>query len=312
MDTHTNLKFRIMTLLFMGIALLTACGSNTPEPTDVDLMNTATGAPTETTRVSTPSPVQPTATPVPLAVLVNGEPITMEEFRAELSQYSSAQAEAGTNLATDAESYVLEHLINQVLLAQSAHESGFYLDETGLQARLDELTEKIGGSEALTDWYTKYGYSDPGFRIALARSIAAAWMRDQIITEVPTTTEQVHAIQILLYNEEQAKQVFDLLESGQDFESLASSNDPITRGELGWFPRGYLTQDEVEQAAFTLNPGEYSQVIQSNIGYHIIKVIERDPQRLLDPDAYAVHQIQTLQEWLDERRRMSEIQVFLP
>jgi peptidyl-prolyl cis-trans isomerase C len=311
MDTLASRRFVVSTLLPLMITILAACGSITPEPTTVIPIGTQTIAASETDKVSTPSPVKPTATPVPLAALVNGEPITLEEFRAELSQYSSAQAESGMNLATDAESIVLDNMINQVLLAQAAHESGYYSDESSLQARLDELAEKIGGIEALVDWYTEYGYSEPGFRIALARSIAAAWMRDQILAEVPTTAEQVHAKQILLYNEEQAKQVYDLLQSGQDFETLASSYDPFTHGELGWFPRCYLTQAEVDQAAFTLEPGEYSQVIQSDIGYHIIRVTERDPQHLLYPDAYIVVQIQALQEWLEARREMSEIKILL-
>lgn len=312
MDVNTYRKAFVTVILFVVIFLFSACGNNLPKPTTANPVDISTNVPSRTPEVETPTPVKPTDTPVPLAALVNGEPITMEEFQAELSQYASAQAQSGMNLATDAESFVLDNQINQVLLAQAAYESGNSLDPSELQARMDELAEEVGGTEALADWYIENGYSEPVFRIALARSIAAAWMRDQIISESPTTAEQVHARQILLYNEEEAAQVYDLLQSGQDFETLANSYDPVTHGDLGWFPRGYLTQVEVEQAAFNLEPGEYSQVIHSDIGYHIVQVIEKEPQRTLNPEAYADLQIQTLQEWLDARRATSEIQILLP
>lgn len=262
--------------------------------------------------MSTPSPVKPTATAVQLAALVNGEPITKEEFQNELSQYLAVQDESGTNLATDVESVVLEDMINQVLLAQAAQDSGYYLDESDLQSRMDELAEVIGGRQALVNWYSEHGYTEPGFRIALARSVAAAWMRDQIISEVPETAEQVHARQILLYNEEQANEVYDLLQSGQDFASLAVNVDPVTGGELGWFPRGYLTQAAVEEAAFRLEAGEYSQVIKTDLGYHIVQVVENDPQRKLELDAYAILQTQAIKMWLETRRGESEVKILLP
>jgi parvulin-like peptidyl-prolyl isomerase len=312
MDTVILRKLAIVVTLLIGLVVPSACGSKLPQPGTANPDVTSTNEPSETVEERTPIPVKPTATPVPLAALVNGEPITVEELQAELSQYASAQAQSGMNLATDAERLVLDNVINQVLLAQAAYETGNYSDPNDLQVRMDELAEKVGGPQALADWYTEYGFSEPGFRIALARAIAAAWMRDQIITEVPATAEQVHARQILLYNEEDAARVYDLLQSGQDFESLANSYDPITHGDLGWFPRGYLTQAMVDQAAFSLEPEEYSQVIQSDIGYHIVQVIEKDPQRPLDPESYADLQIQKLQEWLDERRAMSEIQILLP
>ncbi len=69
----------------------------------------------------------------------------------------------------------------------------------------------------------------------------------------------------------------------QILPTLASEADPVTRGDLGWFPRGYLLQPEVEEAAFSLQPGEVSQVIKSAIGFHLVQVIEKDPARPVDP-----------------------------
>jgi len=132
-------------------------------------------------------------------------------------------------------------------------------------------------------------------------------MRDKIIAAVPGTAEQVHAQQILLYNEDTARQVADQLSAGADFADLAALYDPNTGGELGWFPRGYLLEPALEEAAFSLEPGQHSDVITTEVGYHILMVLERDPQHPLSPDAYLVMQEKTLGDWLAQKRTESDI-----
>ena len=294
-----------------------ACGNGNRKPTETsptDALSTPNPQLTQTQSVETPTleSIPPSDTPLPLAALVNDESITLAEFQAELERYRQAQEESGQTPSENAEEIVLNELIDQVLLAQAAYQAGFALEETDLQARIDQLATQSGGIQALTDWLTLYGYTETDFRSALARSLAAAWMRDQVIMAVPETAEQVHARQILLYNEEEAQQVYDLLQSGQDFITLAYRYDPLTGGELGWFPRDYLFVPAVEEAAFNLQPGEYSPVIETELGYHIVQVIERDPLHPLAPDARQTLQVQILQEWLTQKRNQSEIQVLYP
>jgi peptidyl-prolyl cis-trans isomerase D len=68
---------------------------------------------------------------------------------------------------------------------------------------------------------------------------------------------------------------------GADFAALARqySEDPGSKdsgGELGWFPRGRMVK-EFEDAAFRLSPGEVSEPIKSQFGYHILKLEGRKP-----------------------------------
>jgi parvulin-like peptidyl-prolyl isomerase len=198
------------------------------------------------------------------------------------------------------------------LLAQGATEAGYQIDEAGLQARLDELTGRMGGPQALAEWMAAYGYTEATFRSDLARSLAAAWMRDEIGGGVPETAEQVHVRQILFRDAESANAAYSQIQTGADFTTLAAENDPLAHGDLGWFPQGYLPDPLVEQAAFALQPGETSAVIESPSGYHILQVVERDPQRPLDPDARLSLQVQAVQSWLEARRAESEIQILAP
>ncbi len=239
---------------------------------------------------------------------VNGEVITLDEFNAELARYKTAQEALGNTVADDVASQtVLDDLVSQVLLAQGATEAGFSLDEAALQARIDALAEKVGGAQALSAWMQAHGYSEEGFRAALKRAAAAAWMRDNIISSVPSTAEQVHVRQILLYNDEVAQNYYSQLQSGAEFEQLATQVDPVTGGDIGWFPRGYLTEKAVEDAAFALEPGAYSPVVPSAVGFHIIKLLERQPERPLSADALLALQNRALSDWLANRRQQGNI-----
>jgi peptidyl-prolyl cis-trans isomerase C len=285
--------FRLTLFLVLG---LSACASFA-EPTA-----------TATPAIPTQAPVPPTPTPPPLAATVNGEWITEAEFQAEVDRYRAAQTALGNEVKTDgADQVVLDDLIAQVLLSQAARADGFEVTEADLQSRLDALASNVGGADALSAWQSAHGYTSDSFQSALKRAAEAAWMRDKIITAVPGTADQVHARQILLYNEDTARKVADQLDAGANFDDLAVLYDPNTGGELGWFPRGYLLEPDLEEAAFSLEPGQHSGVIASEVGYHILLVVERDAQHPLSPDAYLVMQEKALGDWLAQKRTESEI-----
>ncbi len=237
----------------------------------------------------------------------------MEEYQQELVRLQQAQTQLGVSTTPEEQKQkVLDDFTNQLLLEQGAIQGGFTLEDSALQARIDQLASQLGGQDKLTAWEAANNYTPDTFREAMRRSIAVAWQRDQIINSVPTTADQVHARQILVQTEETANDLMAQIKAGADFATLASAYDPFTGGDLGWFPQGYLTQPEVEAAAFALQPGQTSEIIKTAIGYHILYVIERDPQHELTPDARRVLQEKKLSEWLDAAKAASQIVINVP
>lgn len=300
---------RILSLvgyLFVLILTISACGEITPEITATELPS-STISPT-----STMTPPPPSPTPIPLAATVNGEEITLQEFEAELSRYLSAQGE--DNILEEAEmvEIVLDDMVNQILLAQGAENLGFELEPEVLNVRRDVLVETRGGEMEFENWLLENGYTQQSFDKVLVSAIKGAWMRDRILEDVPISAEQVHARQILLYNSDQADQVLSELNSGREFATLLAAYEPVTQGELGWFPKGYLPHPAIEEAAFDLQPGEYSQVIETSVGFHIIQVMERESDRPLSPEARLVWQERALKDWVAMQREESNVVILIP
>ena len=264
----------------------------------------------------TPTPTQtalpPTPTPIPAALKVNGEVVEQSLYDAWRASYDIAQ-ESGSVLVSDEEAQqtVLDELTNQVLLAQGAAENGYAVSEEDLDARLASLAENAGGEDKLAAWQQANGFDAVTFREALRLSMAAAWQRDQIAASVPQEAEQVKARQLLLLDEDTANLYLGQLEAGADFATIANIVDPTLGGDLYWFPRGYLTQASVEEAAFALEPGQISEIIKSDLGYHIVQVLDKGI-RPLSPEARNFLQHKAVEDWLTERREQSEIEILLP
>ena len=269
---------------------------------------------TQATPKESPSAtLAPTITQVPMAISINNIGISVEEYQQELLRLQQAQTQLGiASTPEEQKQQVIDDFTDQLLLEQGAVQAGFSVDDAGLQARIDALAVQMGGQDKLAAWESENNYTTSTFAEAMKRSISVAWQRDQIASSIAATADQVHVRQILVQTESTANDLLAQIKAGADFATLALTYDPVTGGDLGWFPQGYLTQPEVDAAAFSLQPGQTSEIIESAIGYHIILVIEKDPQHELSPDAQRVLQEKKLTEWLDAARSASQIMINIP
>lgn len=301
--------FKAVIWITVAIFALGACDAQAPTLSPNPATTQAVLSSPQSTLTETLATESPTPTDAPLVATVNGEPISLAEYQIELALFQKASA---AELTEEDETRVLDNLIEQTLLAQAALDNGFNLDEASLETRIQQLTDQMGSQSVLDDWILDQGYTPELFRKALTRSLLAAWMRDQITADVPLESEQILARQILVYTKAEADEVYAQLEAGNDFGNLALQYNPLTGGNLLWFPRGYLPDNNLEEAVFNLQPGEYSPVIETLAGFHIVEVLERETNRPLDADALQVIKAKALQEWLEQHRNESDIQILTP
>lgn len=98
------------------------------------------------------------------------------------------------------------------------------------------------------------------------------------------TSEQRKASHILIEDEALAKTVLAKVRQGDSFEDLAKQHSQDTGskdigGDLGFFSKGVMVES-FEDKAFSLNKGEVSELVQSEFGYHIIKLIDIEPAQI--------------------------------
>lgn len=236
----------------------------------------------------------------------------MAELELELAR---ARAGLGTELASSPQQ-VLDWLIDRRLLAQAARQLGLGPTEEQLAAELEAIRQALGGEGAFQGWLDEQQYELQSFTAALREDMQAAAMVQEIIRAVPDHEEQVRALHILVASRQEAEALRQqALQPGVDFGQLAleASLDLSTRiagGDLGWFARGTLTVPEVEAAAFALAPGEISPVIESELGFHLLKVVARQDRPLSQP-ALLARQRAAVEAWLAERRQEAQIERYL-
>ncbi len=311
MLTKGKITKKVLSIMAGVAMVLAGCGlsaSETPTPQDLP---TAAIIPIESPTPSA-SPT-PTPLPIPAAAMVNGEVIPLSYFEHEVQRYKASFTE-GETLPSDAEvtKHVLDTLIEQQLLSQAARASGYTFTDQMLEEKIADLLAELSSGSALTGWMQANFYDDAEFRMALRLGSEAAWQRDQIAASIPDAVEQVRARQIFTRTAAEAQYALNSLNSGVRFDELAWRYSPDTGGELGWFPRGYLLFPAIEEAAFSLPVGVHSEIIQTDIGYHIIEVMEHVDSYPLTTDAKLSLQAKALADWLQAKRADAQIEITMP
>jgi parvulin-like peptidyl-prolyl isomerase len=158
------------------------------------------------------------------------------------------------------------------------------------------------------------GFSEVAFRRLFESSLYRTKLQEALAEQVSASEEQVHARHILVETEEEAKKVQERLSAGEDFAALAKelsldTGSQEAGGDLGWFARGQMVT-EFEEAAFALQPGQTSEPVKSSYGYHIINLIERDPNRALDEATLEQKKASAVDDWLATQRTSDAVKSY--
>jgi parvulin-like peptidyl-prolyl isomerase len=261
-----------------------------------------------------------------MAATVNGQPIYLAAYEEALARYGQSQSllPATGSPADDAASLrarVLDLLIERTLIEQAATESGIEVTPEMVTQQVEELrrvAEEAGGEGSFEAWLEANQWTHEAFEEALAYEMLTERVSTVVTADVPVTVKQVHARYIQVDDAALAQSLHQQIVEGGDFAELARQNslDQTTGsqgGDLGYFPEGSLLVPAIEAAAFSLNPGETSEVITgttpdgSQTTYYIVQVVDVDPARPLSPDARAALLQERFEGWLQERWNQAQI-----
>jgi peptidyl-prolyl cis-trans isomerase C len=238
---------------------------------------------------------------------VDGKEITQKDrefFLGTLGPERSAQFSTPEGLEQ-----ILQELINQELLFNEAKQDG--LDKTDEYAlELEKLESQLLKSMAL--------------RKVLS---TVAVTEDDLKNHYESNKEkfqkpmQLKASHILVKTEEEGQAVLDRLNAGETFEAVATeaSECPSKErgGDLGYFAKGAMVP-EFEQATMELDKDQISGLVQTQFGYHVIKLVDRkEPEassfeevsKQIEQEVYGMRQGQVYQDKINTLRSSAEIEI---
>ncbi len=150
-----------------------------------------------------------------------------------------------------------------------------------------------------------YGFTEEDFRYMYRIQLLEIKLAAKITEDLKPMQEQVWARHILVANEATAKELYAELQAGADFAQLAQINsldtsNASTGGDLGWFGRGTMVE-AFETAAFALKPGEISEPVKTEFGWHIIQCIDH-AERVLTETEFNNYKQKVYTDWLEEQK----------
>ena len=235
---------------------------------------------------------------------VNGYDITASEVQLAADDILPQLGEVPANLRFP---FVVEYLIERHLLAQAAVKEGIS-DSEEYRRRLAFYQAK-----ALRDAY---------FAAELKPSVTDEAVRasyDEQAAKVEAE-ERIRARHILVASEDEAKDIAGRLAEGEAFEELAAQysldGSKEQGGDLGFFTAEEMV-DPFSEAAFALEVGEVSDPVQTEFGWHLIKLEDRrtggaQPFEDVEEAIRLVLLRQSVQDKLVELRQTAEIEVHDP
>ncbi len=331
-----RLLITLMVVLLL-LPVLAACGKDGETEESGDSGEVAT-LPAAEERRATPSPISvidatatvaPTATPTvgpppaPLAAMVNGRYIFLEDYEHLLALYEQAIQEQGIDLDSEegqAELALvridaLEALIDSELMREEGEALGLTLSEEEIEAQVEIDIDDGGGQQAFDEWLAATGQTRADYTEMLRDLLLSERILELVAADLPMVADQVHIRHIAVSSEAEAQEILAQIQQGADFTELARSwsVDTMTKdegGDLGWIPAG-IVDPELERAAFALQVGETSGAIQLGDGYHVIQVVGREADRPVSPDLQIDLEMAAFEQWLKDLRAAAVIERFV-
>jgi parvulin-like peptidyl-prolyl isomerase len=256
--------------------------------------------------------------PANTAAQVNGAVITTAEYRGELARVlrlrNKFEQDLEPAILAQTKKEALDTLIGRELLYQESLREGIKIEDTAVDAEIAKLRGQFSGEEEFNASLGKLNLTRAAVVAQIKRGMAiqalidARYSAKMIVTEgearnyyIKNQDAYSQPVQVRLSHilvkagvvvnssgktsaRTKIEDVHRRISQGEDFALLAKESDDSKSskigGDLGYFTPGQLGK-QMEAAAFSLEVGQVSTIVEDRFGYHILKVTERRPKGVL-------------------------------
>ena len=323
----------LITVLVFAACSRTPAQANTANPSAA-----AQGA-----AAAQPEAVKPVPAQLPdVLARVNGEDVTRKEFE-EFVQ--NLEGRAGGPVPADQRDRVyrsvLDQLVGYKLLLQETKARKVAVPDAEVDARIGEIRKQFPSEDVFMQMLIQRKMTLDQVKADARQDMAISKLiESEIASKIAVKPEQVQdfyaknpdqfkqdervrASHILIAFPEnadaaaktqaktKAEQVLKDVKAGKDFAALAKqhSQDPgsaVNGGDLGFFQKGQMV-GPFNDVAFSLAPGAISDLVETQFGYHIIKVAEKQPSRAVPLEEVRPQ----LEQFLQNQNREEQTETFV-
>lgn len=328
---------------FMLSVTIVLCACSKTPASAAPARSDATPAANAAAQAPAAQPAKPVPAQLPdVLARVNGETISKPEFERALA---TIEARAGGPVPPEQRDQILRNVLDQIvsykLLVQESHARKVDATDAEVDSRVQEIQGQFPNEAAFKQMLTARQTTLEQLRSDARQDIAVQKMIDAEVAPKSAVKpeqladfyaknpdqfkqpERVHASHILIgvprgadaaakaQARAKAEQVLKDVKAGKDFAALAKehSQDPGSApngGDLGFFQQGQMV-GPFNDAAFSLAPGMVSDLVETEFGFHIIKVAEKQA-----PRSIALEDVKPrLEQFLLERNRQEQTDAFV-
>lgn len=229
--------------------------------------------------------------PYPAAVVGNSL-ITMDDLSKEVGYINYFYQKTAPEQMPDSsliEKQVVDRLIQEKVLTKLSRDNGVSISTKEVDEQYNKIADENGGEDKVKQILNDlYGLDVKSFKHLIQAQLLQEKLRDKFEKDLQMQVKARHILiksapdapaEIKAAAQAKAADILNQIKNGADFLELAKqySEDEASQGqggELPFFSKGQNVV-EFETAAFSLNPGEISDLVETQYGFHIIKVEDK-------------------------------------
>jgi parvulin-like peptidyl-prolyl isomerase len=246
--------------------------------------------------------------PYPAAV-VGSNLITMNDLSKEVGYIKYFYQKTAPDQMPDTsliEKQVVDRLIQEKVIEKLSRENGVSVSSKEVDEQFNKIADENGGQDKVKQILSDlYGLDINTFKNLIKQQLLQTKLNDKFTKDIQMQIKVKHILikvapdatpEAKAAAQAKAQDILNKIKGGADFAETAKANSEDEAsagqgGELPFFSKGQNVK-EFETAAFGLNPGEVSDLVQTQYGFHIIKMEEKKGSVNL-----------TFEDWLTENEK---------
>lgn len=247
-----------------------------------------------------------------VVAVVNGEKIPRQELEQKVDfvkqRYASQGQQMGEDQLSTMKKDIVQSLVEKSLLYQKSQELGIQVDSEEVNSQLEQFKNQFPDEKQYEQQLSGLGYTEDSLRSEIEENIAIQELIEKEIASKISITdedlksyyeenqkefetpESVKARHILIKADQEAdktekqaarekiQKIEKRVDEGESFSHLAKTESECPSsekgGDLGFFSQGQMVKP-FEEAAFSMEPGDVSDIVETRFGYHLIKVEDK-------------------------------------